>query len=256
MQLKVLGAGGAPCKPHDSISMLIDGRVLLDAGSGARRLSISEMEKVGDVLVTHSHLDHILMLCFVAESRIGSAYGHGLTVHCSPDTADAIRDGMLNGRIWPNFERIKIEGTPLMSFQYFRPFEMLDLKGVRVTPFPVEHAETPTAGFVLHGEKENFVFISDVNSISDKTCDYLNSLPDFYRMTIETSFPDGKEAIAKASGHLTPSLTEKFLGRLPADIKIYYCHIKPQYYQEISGQMKERFGEKAKRLEADMIFDI
>lgn len=256
MQLKILGSGGAQCEKASSISALADGRVLIDAGTGAHNMSLAAMDGVKDVLITHSHLDHVAMLCFVAECKIGSAEGHGLRVHCFPETADAIRAGLLNGKIWPDFENIKIGGKPLISFEYFRPFEEMDFGGLRATPFPVSHSDVPTAGFVLRGARENFVFISDVHTLSDEVYAYLHSLSDFRRMTVETSFPDGKEEIARASGHLTPSLLEKIVARLPEGLEIYYCHVKPRYEPEVSAQIQERFGGRILPLQDGMTFDI
>ena len=256
MQLRILGAEGAQCGKYASMSALADGRLLIDAGTGAYHLSLAEMEGVSDALITHSHLDHVAMLCFISECKIDSPGGHGLRVRCLPETADAIREGLLNERIWPNFENISIGGAPLISFEYFRPFETIDFGGLQATPFPVEHANIPTTGFVLRGESENFVFISDVHAISDEVYAYLHSLRDFRRMTIETSFPDGKEEIARVAGHLTPSLLADIVARLPAGVEIYYCHAKPRYDEEIAAQIQKRFGGRVLPLRAGMVFDI
>lgn len=257
MQLKILGADGAQCADSSSISALVDGRALVDAGTGAHSMRLSDMDGVTDALITHSHLDHVAMLCFVAECKIGSPGGHGLRVRCFPETADAIRGGLLNGKIWPNFEKIEIDGAPLISFEYFRAYETIDLGGgLRATPFPVEHANLPTAGFVLHGGEENFVFVSDVHSMSDEAYEYLGALRNFRRMTIESSFPEGREELAHATGHLTPLLLEKIVARLPAAAEVYYCHVKPRYADEIAAQIEKRFGGRIRPLRSGMTFDI
>jgi phosphoribosyl 1,2-cyclic phosphodiesterase len=41
---------------------LIDGRILIDAGTGVGDLTLDEMQAVDDVFLTHSHLDHIAAL--------------------------------------------------------------------------------------------------------------------------------------------------------------------------------------------------
>lgn len=255
-QLKILGSGGAQCESCGSMSALADGRVLVDAGTGAFNLSIAEMENVGDVVLTHSHLDHTAMLCFIAECRIDSPNGHGLRVHCLPETADAVRDGLLNNRIWPDFERIKIEDTPLMSFSCFQPWDTIEFGDLRVTPLPVQHADIPTVGFVLHGEKENFVFISDVCVIPEETYDYLAKLKNWRRMCIETSFPEGLETLAENTGHLTPKMLEPIIERLPKDVEVYYCHVKPRYVDKIAAQIQKRFAGRVQPLRPNMTFDF
>ncbi|MBE8158481.1 MAG: MBL fold metallo-hydrolase, partial [Betaproteobacteria bacterium] len=242
MELRILGADGTQCEGCSSIAALADGRVLIDAGTGAHGLSLAEIDRIGDALITHSHLDHTGMLCFIAETRIGAAGGPGLRVHAFPETVDAIREGFLNGKIWPDFENIKVEGKPLMSFSPITVFNPVDFGGLRATPFPVLHAGLPTAGFCLNGGREDFVFISDIYEMPEETYAYLAALKNFRRMTVEISYPEGKEDLAKVSGHLTPKLLEKILARLPENLEVYYCHVKPRYRTEIVAQTEKRFN--------------
>jgi len=73
MKVRVLGCSGAIAKDCRTTSFLIDGRILIDAGTGVGDLSLDEMQAVDDVFLTHSHLDHIaalpLMLDAVASRR-------------------------------------------------------------------------------------------------------------------------------------------------------------------------------------------
>ncbi|MGI9305881.1 MAG: MBL fold metallo-hydrolase [Gammaproteobacteria bacterium] len=256
MELKILGADGTQCMGCASISALVDGRVLIDAGTGAHNLSMQEIDQIRDVLVTHSHLDHTGMLCFLAESRIGGPDICGLCVHSFPETADAIREGFLNNKIWPDFEKIKIEGKPLMSFKSFTPYKPIKFGELRATPFPVDHAGLPTAGFVLTSGIEEFVFISDIYKMPKKTLTFLNGLKKFRRMTIEVSFPEGKEDLAKSAGHLTPLLLEQILEHLPQVEDVFYCHVKPRYGMEIDAQIQNRFGKRVRALQTGMLFDV
>ena len=255
MEIKILGADGAQNGNFNSISALVDGRVLIDAGTGASDLSLDDVSSLADVMLTHSHLDHTAMLCFIAESRIGNPGGHGLRVHCHPETADAIREGFLNEKIWPDFENIEIHGVPLMSFECFKDFEPMSFGSFQATPLPVIHT-VPTYGFSIAGDKENFVFISDIYDMPEETERYLNELPNFHRMTIEVSFPEGLEELAKVSGHLTPVLLDKIMERMPDLDEVFYCHVKPRYSDQIDAQMEKRFGGKIKRLQTGMRFEI
>ena len=255
MKLRILGATGTQCRGAHSMSALVNESLLLDAGTGAFNLGMEEINGIADALITHSHLDHTAMLCFLAETRIGGPDGHGLRVRCLPDTAEAIRRGFLNGEIWPDFENLHLNGQALMSFAPFAPFEKLEIGGASITPFPVEH-EVPTVGFCLHGERENFVFIADIFEMPEATCAYLNGLSNFRRMTVEVSFPEGSEKTAAVSGHLTPKTLEALLAKLPSEVEVFYCHMKPRYQDEIMEQMQKRFGDRARPLQSEMVFDI
>jgi cAMP phosphodiesterase len=255
MKLRVLGNMGTSCKNTYSSSLLIDEHFLIDAGTGAFRLSLENIDHIGDVMITHSHLDHLAALCFLADCRIGGTNGHGLTVHCLSETAQAIREHMLNNTIWPDFENIKIDGTPLMSFNIINSLEPFTIHDNLITPLAVEHT-APTTGYCLHGARENFVVFFDFWDASEAVFTYLRQLENFNRMTIEVSYDEGNEALAKSAGHLTPILLEKRLEKLPPDIKLFYCHLKPRSEALIHEQMQRRFGNKVAFLSNDMVFDI
>ena len=62
MKVRVLGCSGAIAKDCRTTSFLIDGDVLVDAGTGVGELTLDEMRRVDHVFLTHAHLDHIASL--------------------------------------------------------------------------------------------------------------------------------------------------------------------------------------------------
>ena len=62
MQVRVLGCSGAIAKDCRTTSFLVDSDLLVDAGTGVGDLSLDEMAAIDDVVLTHSHLDHIAAL--------------------------------------------------------------------------------------------------------------------------------------------------------------------------------------------------
>jgi len=71
MKIRVLGCYGAEFPGFKTMSFLINESVLLDAGSATSTLSIEEQERVSDILITHSHLDHIKDILFLADNLAG-----------------------------------------------------------------------------------------------------------------------------------------------------------------------------------------
>lgn len=251
--LKILGNMGGSCRDTYASAALIDDFALLDAGTGVQLLSLQEMLKIDHVLLTHVHLDHTAMLFFLMDCHIGIR--DSLQVHCLKETADAIRRGIANGETWPEVDKLKIDGKPIMEFNYLKPYEPVMLNGRLVTPLPVKHA-VPTLAFCLHGANEDFVYINDILDAEPAFWEYLNALPQFRRMVIEVSFPDEMRKVAEDSYHLTPSMLAELLKNLRDDVEVFYCHAKPQVADKIAAQVAARFGERVRALRQGEIFTL
>ena len=68
MKVRVLGCSGAIAKDCRTTSFLIDGDVLVDAGTGVGDLTLDEMGGIDHVLLTHSHLDHVAALPLMVDA--------------------------------------------------------------------------------------------------------------------------------------------------------------------------------------------
>ena len=70
MQIRVLGCSGSIAAGSRTTSFLLDDDVLIDAGTGVGDLTLDEMARVDHILVSHSHLDHVLAIGLLADSVI------------------------------------------------------------------------------------------------------------------------------------------------------------------------------------------
>ena len=104
MQIRVLGCSGSIAAGSRTTSFLLDRDVLIDAGTGVGDLTLDELARIDHILVSHSHLDHVLAIGLLADSvarrRAGAA---PIRVHALPATIDALRKHLFNGVIWPDF---------------------------------------------------------------------------------------------------------------------------------------------------------
>jgi ribonuclease BN (tRNA processing enzyme) len=48
--------------------MLLDHDVLIDAGTGVGDLSVAELTRIDHIFVTHSHMDHVVSIPFLADT--------------------------------------------------------------------------------------------------------------------------------------------------------------------------------------------
>ena len=68
MKVRILGCSGGIGGDLRTTSMLLDDDVLIDAGTGVGDLSISALASIDHVFLTHSHMDHVGFIPFVADT--------------------------------------------------------------------------------------------------------------------------------------------------------------------------------------------
>ena len=111
MRLKVLGCYGGQLLGFRLTSFLINDSILLDAGSPTESLSLEEQHSVRHICLSHTHLDHIKDIAFMADNRslkrmAGSSSENNLTIHSLPANNTVLKQHFLNHHIWPDFTRI------------------------------------------------------------------------------------------------------------------------------------------------------
>ena len=106
MKIKVLGCYGGQMPGRNNTAFLIDGGVLLDAGTIALNAGIEEQRKIRAVLLTHAHIDHTGALPFFSVNIVSNK-GKGVDIWGSPYTLNALKKYLMNGITWPDFTMIK-----------------------------------------------------------------------------------------------------------------------------------------------------
>ena len=68
MIVQVLGCSGSIAAGSRTTSFLLDDDVLIDAGTGVGDLPLDELARIEHILISHSHLDHVLSIGLLADS--------------------------------------------------------------------------------------------------------------------------------------------------------------------------------------------
>ncbi|WP_429614693.1 3',5'-cyclic-nucleotide phosphodiesterase [Variovorax sp. W2I14] len=245
MQVRVLGCSGAIAKDCRTTSFLVDTDLLVDAGTGVGDLTLDEMARIDDVVLTHSHLDHIAALPLMLDA-VGSRRTQPLRVHALRATIEALRAHVFNNVIWPDFESIPSPEAPFVSFHDISVGQVLQLgtsapKLIEVLPavhtvpacgFAVRHA-TGGAHWVFSGDTErNAPFWDRVNAL------------DVAMLVIETAFSSREQALAERSQHLSPEVLADELSHIDPGKRypIYITHTKPAETEEIMSQIETLAG--------------
>jgi ribonuclease BN (tRNA processing enzyme) len=71
MRMHVLGCFGGEALGCRLTSLLIDDKLLLDAGSVTSGLTIDAQADIDHILITHVHISHIVDLAYLADNLFG-----------------------------------------------------------------------------------------------------------------------------------------------------------------------------------------
>ena len=227
MQIRVLGCSGSIAAGSRTTSFLLDDNVLIDAGTGVGDLTLDEMARIDHILVTHSHLDHVLAIGLLADSvtrRRHAAARPPVQVHALAPTIAALRQHVFNGVIWPDFTRLPDAQHPVLRFEPVEVGQVLNLGRRRVEVLPAYHT-VPAVGYAVLASQGAWVFTGDTGP-NPSLWQRLQSLP-LAVLVIETAFRDDEHALADISRHLCPAELQHELQQLAAPADVYITHIKP-----------------------------
>jgi len=235
---KVLGASGSKTKTTGTISFQVDKHIIIDAGNIFNKYEYDTNE-IEHVFISHSHFDHILELPFLIENGFTTRTKQ-LHIHGLKETIQNIKNFMFNNYIWPDFSLIPLltVGEKSIKFEEFEYYETININGIKLTPFPVNHI-VPTAGFIVEKDSGTFMLSSDTYK-TDTLWELLNQNTKITTLLIEVSFESNLGGLAEISKHLTPKLLNEELEKLKrTDIKIYIYHIKESSCKAIIKELKE-----------------
>jgi ribonuclease BN (tRNA processing enzyme) len=232
MRVRVLGASGGCAPGCYPTSFLLDGRLAVDAGAVATLLTLEEQAAVSDVLLTHSHLDHVrdLPLMLINGDRSKSP----LRVHSTQETLDAVKRHLFNREMW--FEAFTIPIPMILSMPVV-PGRAEEIAGYRVTGFPLRHT-VPSTGWLVD-DGRSAVFIAGDTDEEGCLGPVVKAAGGRLRAVfLESSFPDDQAEFAKKTGHLTPAGLARAAKALPAGVPVYVIHLKPGFEEDIAAQLR------------------
>ncbi len=217
------------------ISYLINDTLAIDAGCIGFYGTPEEQAKIKDVLISHTHADHVASLPIFVENAF-EASPNPVTIHASATVLDSLQRDIFNGRIWPDFIGMSVNQGPFLRLNEIESGQPLQLQGLTITPIAVDHL-VPTLGFVVDDGVSTVVIASDTGP-TDELWRVARATPHLKAVFLEAAFPNAMTGLANLSKHLTPAMfgeeTRK-LGR--DDVDIVVVHIKPRFRVKILEEM-------------------
>lgn len=241
MNIRVLGCSGSIASGYKTTAFLLDDDILIDAGTGVGDLSLEEMARVDHVLVSHSHLDHVLAIPLLADSvlRLRGQTGRApIQIHGLAETLAALRQHLFNGVIWPDFTRLPSAERPVLQLQPFEIGEQLTLGGRRIEVLSAEHT-VPAVGFAVDGgQRGHWVYTGDTGP-NPALWQRLSEIQ-VAHLVIETAFGNDEQQLAAISRHLCPAALGRELRKLQGQeqpIDLHITHIKPGAQQAVMAEI-------------------
>lgn len=253
MKLRVLGSSGAELQGHDLPAFLLDGCLLLDAGTISTALNEAEQRKIECILITHAHLDHIRGIPFLADNISLRNNGHNVTVLGSSHSFYALKNSLLNNILWPDFTKIPNVRNPLLKLKAITPGRSFRACGYKIKACNVNHT-IPALGFIVEDRKgKRLLYTGDTGPTEEiwKQAGKIDCA------IIEVSFPNSMKELAIKTGHLTPALLQKEIRKMESPpARILVTHLKPKYLKDIRKEISALGIKEIKILQGGEIFKI
>lgn len=236
MRLKVLGPHGGELPGCKSTCFLVDGVLALDAGALTSTLPLDALAKIDDILLTHSHFDHVKDLPMLSDVLVGRR-DRPVTIHSNTECIETLRKNLFNNVLWPDFTAIPTRKNPVFKLRSFKAGSSVKIGGYSVKSVLVSHP-VESCGYVVSDGKSAMAISGDTGP-TDKFWKVLNATPNLKAVLVECSFPNALQALADISGHFTPNTLEKELAKFDRrHAEVFLYHLKPAFVDQLKKEVR------------------
>lgn len=245
--------GQASVRQH-LLSVIIDDRVAIDAGSLAFACSDLQRKQVRDIVLTHTHLDHIAGLPMFVDDLF-SSLERPICVHATREMIDILEANVFNWAVYPRFSELTNANGNVLEYREFRSGDTIDVGHLSIRSVRVNH-EVAACGYLISDGSVSVGITGDTAETEDfwAVC---NDTPDLAAVLVECAFPDELTELATVSCHLTP-------GKLAGELKkfhqkscpVYLINLKPSYREKVVQQIEQLALRNVRILEIGKVYDL
>lgn len=240
MRVTTLGCDGSIGGKLRTTCYRVDDDILIDVGTGAGDLPLTQATAINTVFLTHSHLDHCAMLPMLADAA-GRFRADPLDVYALPETIGALGDHLFNGKLWPDYTALPNPERPYLRFKAIAPGETVVLNGRRITALPARHA-VPAIAYQVDSGTASWVYSGDT-TYCEEFWQALNRIANLKYLLVETTLLNRNAAGAARSGHLTAELLARGLRLLRRPVELFVVHTEAGREDETLREVLQAAGE-------------
>jgi ribonuclease BN (tRNA processing enzyme) len=213
---------------------LVNDSFAVDAGVLGYWMSTEDQARVTDVIITHSHLDHVGSLPIFL-SNVYDGKRPPVRVYMTEPTFAAVEQHVFDGTTWARLNLLLEANPPLLEIHLIEPFGDRQIGHVKVRTVTVDHP-VPTIGVILEDETGSVAISSDTGPTEAfwKACREAKNLKAVF---LECSFPNELETQAVSWGHLTPSLLKLELEKLGKPVRTLAVHLKASCEDQVRAEL-------------------
>jgi cAMP phosphodiesterase len=228
--------GQASVRQH-LMCIVIDDRVAIDAGGLAFSCSDIQREQVRDIILTHTHLDHVAGLPLFIDDLF-STLKAPVRVHAIKEIIDILERDIFNWSVYPRFSELRNDHGPVLEYREFESGGFFEAAHLNIQSIAVNHKVSACGYLVTDGEVS--VGITGDTAETDNIWAAFNEARNLKAVLVECAFPNELGELAGISNHLTPKILKRELRKLNnGDCEVYAINLKPMYREKVVDQLSE-----------------
>lgn len=244
--------GMASARQH-LMSIIIDDLVAIDAGSLAFSCSKNQRRQVRDIVLTHTHLDHIAGLPLFIDDLFATLTDP-IRIHATKEVITILERDIFNWAVYPRFSELMNKHGRVIEYREFTQGSCFSVQHLAVSSVAVNH-KVASSGYVISDGETAVAITGDTAETSD-IWPLLNATDNLKALLIECAFPNEMNELATVSNHLTPRVLESELKKFKnPDCEVYVINLKPMYRNTIMKQIAKLDTKRPKILEVGKVYE-